>query len=289
VVKLYPGSIHGVSADIVLHSNPEIGVVTGHEHAVENAKFFLSLDDKDNTITEKETGYGGARDFISTNKNTYQSGRYKRAPLEAGKYGTIVLPFAPTNWKEKYDFFEMTDADATSFHFSQVDELQPNTAYLYKLKEKPGTMDMEGDTLDVFEGGGFTVQTHAKYNPNDETPGDFRALGAYVNYFIETKNYPNSSYYYYNTTKKMFVKVTNKLTYRPYRALFVVTPEEGQAAQAPAQLSLRITRNDGSTTEIDPSQVEGMETPIYYDLQGRRVENPTSGVYIVNGKKVVIR
>ncbi len=288
VVKLYAGSFHGVKADIVLHSNPQIGVVPGHEDAVKDAKFFLSLDDKDNTITEKETGYGGARDFISTNNNTYQSGRYKRAPLEEGKYGTIVLPFAPTNWKEKYDFFEMTDADATSFHFSPVDELKPNTAYLYKLKDGADNIVMgDEEGLDVFEGGEFTVQTHAKYNPNDETPGGFRALGAYVNYYIETKNYPNSSYYYYNTAKKMFVKVTNKLTYRPYRALFVVTPEEGQAAQAPAQLSLRITRNDGSTTEIDPSQVEGMETPIYYDLQGRRVENPTSGVYIVNGKKVI--
>ena len=291
VVRLYPGSIHGVSADIVLHSNPEIGVVAGHEHAVENAKFFLSLDDKDNTITEKETGYGGARDFISTNNNTYQSGRYKRAPLVEGKYGTIVLPFAPTNWKEKYDFFEMTDADATSFHFSQVDELKPNTAYLYKLKENPGTMDMEGDSLDVFETEeGFTVQTHAKYNPNDETPGGFRALGAYVNYYIDTKNYPNSNYYTFSVSRQEFNRITKKLNYRPYRALFVVTPEQpGQAAQAPAKLSLRITRNDGSTTEIDPSQVEGMETSIYYDLQGRRVENPTSGVYIVDGKKVVIR
>jgi hypothetical protein len=26
-----------------------------------------------------------------------------------------------------------------------------------------------------------------------------------------------------------------------------------------------------------------------YDLQGRRVENPTKGLYIVNGKKVMVK
>jgi hypothetical protein len=66
-----------------------------------------------------------------------------------------------------------------------------------------------------------------------------------------------------------------------------VTPEEGQAAQAPARLSLRLL--DGTTTDIDASLVEGMETPVYYDLSGRRVLNPGSGVYIVNGKKVFIK
>ena len=28
---------------------------------------------------------------------------------------------------------------------------------------------------------------------------------------------------------------------------------------------------------------------VYYDLNGRRVENPTQGLYIVNGKKVFVK
>ena len=48
-------------------------MVKGHEEHVENAKFYLSLDDIDNTITENETGFGGARAFTSANKNTYVS------------------------------------------------------------------------------------------------------------------------------------------------------------------------------------------------------------------------
>ncbi len=31
------------------------------------------------------------------------------------------------------------------------------------------------------------------------------------------------------------------------------------------------------------------QEPVYYDLQGRKVENPTNGIYIVNGKKVFVK
>lgn len=38
--------------------------------------------------------------------------------------------------------------------------------------------------------------------------------------------------------------------------------------------------------ELKDSTVEGLK---YYDLQGRRVLNPKKGVYIQNGKKVLIK
>ena len=206
-----------------------------------------------------------------------------------------MLPFAPTNAFGKYDFFKFKYGNLESFTFTQVDKLEPNTPYLYKLKDESVREEMtfetiEGDTCDVFETETeFDVQTLAQYNPADEKPGSARALGAFVNYFIETNTAQTSkSAYYYYSTKGYFVKVTKKLNYRPYRVLFVVTPEEeSQVALAPARLSLRML--DGTTTDIDASLVEGMEAPEYYDLSGRRVLNPGSGVYIVNGKKVLIK
>jgi hypothetical protein len=47
---------------------------------------------------------------------------------------------------------------------------------------------------------------------------------------------------------------------------------------------------DGNTTSIN--EVRGQMEDVsgeYYDLQGRRVAQPTKGLYIVNGKKVVIK
>lgn len=45
---------------------------------------------------------------------------------------------------------------------------------------------------------------------------------------------------------------------------------------------------DGVSTGIKNMKV-GSEDNVYYDLQGRRVLYPTKGLYIVNGKKVVIK
>ena len=295
VVKFYQGAVHGVDADIVLHSNPQIVVVEGHSVP---AKFYLSLDDKDDTIAEGETGYGGARNFTSANANHYQSARYKRAPLKNKDiYGTFMLPFVPENALDKYDFFELQTvkddaASDTCLTFRQVTELKAKTPYIYRLKEgvEPGddkVMTMENG-LDVFETTDtFTVDLLDKFAHDGET--ELVPLGAYVNGTIKTSDYPSSYYYLYQSSTNKFHRVTKTLTYRPYRAFFVWNPKQGQAVQAPARLSLRILERDGNTTEIDPSQIEGWEEDVYYDLQGRRVLNPTQGIYIVNGKKVIVK
>ena len=291
VVKLYPGAVHGVSADIVLHSNPQIGVVEGHEDHVENAKFYLSLDDIDNTITENETGYGGARDFVSANNNHYQQARYKRTPLAKDVYGTLCLPFdikKDNAIMDKYDFYEFRSANETSLIFKQVTELKHNKPYLYKLKDsvEEGYNIDRTTGCDVFESAGaVNIETLAKFD-DSLLEGDITALGAFVNYYVETYKYANKAFYYYKTTDKSFWQVTQKLTYRPYRAFFVVN--NVQATQATPRLSLQLL--DGTTTDIDATLVEDMFAPELYDLSGRRVLNPVNGgIYIVNGKKVFIK
>ena len=50
-----------------------------------------------------------------------------------------------------------------------------------------------------------------------------------------------------------------------------------------------ITYATPNYTAIQTVKSEGVNTEIYYDLSGRRVANPHSGIYIHNGKKVVVR
>ena len=54
--------------------------------------------------------------------------------------------------------------------------------------------------------------------------------------------------------------------------------------------SLSIRFDNGTTTDIEEIENESVcEQNVYYDLQGRKVVNPTNGIYIINGKKVFIK
>ena len=55
--------------------------------------------------------------------------------------------------------------------------------------------------------------------------------------------------------------------------------------------ALRIRFGDEETTEIESSKlkIDDLASSAVYDLQGRRVLAPTKGIYVVNGKKLVIK
>lgn len=57
----------------------------------------------------------------------------------------------------------------------------------------------------------------------------------------------------------------------------------------PEGISAIKMRFDDDTTAIDSIENDADKAPVYYDLMGRRVVNPTRGIYIVNGKKVLVR
>ena len=70
----------------------------------------------------------------------------------------------------------------------------------------------------------------------------------------------------------------------------VQKPAVEEPAQAARALTMRFSRggNEG-TTSVEGLELDAQGEQLIYDLAGRRVLNPTKGMYIVNGKKVVIK
>ena len=83
----------------------------------------------------------------------------------------------------------------------------------------------------------------------------------------------------------------------PFRAYLSVIPRSGTPVNAPAMrhISFRVVGDEengenGETTDIENAEFTNQNSEIIYDLMGRRVLEPQKGgVYIVNGKKVVIK
>lgn len=55
------------------------------------------------------------------------------------------------------------------------------------------------------------------------------------------------------------------------------------------QLAIKLELTAGSTASIQDINRETITNNRYYDLQGRKVTNPTKGLYIVNGKKLIFK
>lgn len=89
----------------------------------------------------------------------------------------------------------------------------------------------------------------------------------------------SANYYTFDTAMGTFVKATTTMTVKPFEA-YLVAP-----ATAPDTYSIVWSDIPSGIQQIKV----GRNDNIYYDLSGRRVLYPRKGLYIVNGKKVVIK
>ena len=65
------------------------------------------------------------------------------------------------------------------------------------------------------------------------------------------------------------------------------TAEYSFTANSATSLTANFEKN--AATGIDDVEDENREMKAIYDLTGRKVENPTKGIYIINGKKVLVK
>ncbi len=90
-----------------------------------------------------------------------------------------------------------------------------------------------------------------------------------------------------STGKIGFFKLSSSVAYMAANKAFLELPATSGAKGA---VYIDFDNIDSDVTGItNIHQDEEPENPVYYDLQGRRVEHPQHGIYIVNGKKVIIK
>lgn len=208
-----------------------------------------------------------AQDF--TARNVKQNRDYSKF---VGKNCTVYLPFAIDEETAATlgTFYELKGYDGTTVSMESVTETKANTPYMFKPKA--------ADT-----------KVAAKMVKVEATPaaapvaGNMKFVGTYEKKDIVSDDGSSTQYYCFmadGAEAGKFVRVvTTPVTMNPYRAYMVV---EGAAAR---ELDLVI---DGVSTGIKNMKV-GTDDNVYYDLQGRRVLYPTKGLYIVNGRKVIIK
>ena len=99
-------------------------------------------------------------------------------------------------------------------------------------------------------------------------------------------------------SRSLLLGAENKL-YKPQNAFYVYatrayfTYTSGSGIAMAQEIVMDFGDGEQTTTRIENVNVEsstrGIDLDGIFDLQGRRVENPTKGLYIVNGRKVLIK
>ncbi len=239
---------------------------------------------------------------LATNENTFKNVTLNRT-FAAGSTGTLILPFA-TNAPVGFKLYTIKSYKNKVLTFEDNGNVvQANTPYIYKNDSEsswtPTSTAGNGVTLGNFEdmyeysADGWTMcGVFQSTTENNNASAEASTLWVYTikedkdsNGFGKFKNYANS------------------VTVSPYRVFFkgipyneVFNSSNTVNSYAPERsLSVEFVDMDGTTsiTEIiidkDGNISSAAEDGVCYDLSGRRVENPTSGIYIVNGKKVFVK
>ena len=230
-------------------------------------------------------------DFTATNVEfTYDNDRWADG---TNGWNTIMLPFDATgvtadgtaiDWfhsssdtGKQFWLKEFTgdDTAAPKVYFDYVSgPMQANTPYIVAL---PGNHwgaanDLSGKTI-KFVGENTTV--HKKGDFTSVTGTNYRFIGTV------TQDATNNIYCI-NATGNKFEQASGCA---PFRAYF----KPGIFDSSVSSLAVGI---DGGTTDISEElRVKSEEfapAPVY-NLNGQRVANPTKGLYIMNGRKVVIK
>ena len=261
-------------------------------------------------VLSETTGFG----------TTFATGNYEYTrTFKCGVASTVCLPFSVTASEAESigNFYTFNGVNKNANPWEVIMQetspsnlvegaLSANTPYLFKPYIFEGKT--QGDDVEFTFSGTVSTAGDAGYSGWIEsgTSNEWAFHGVYYNYVwssdpdniygFAAQSYDGGSY---NVSPGDFVKAGAGASIAPFRAFLqcnTVTnaPRRGAAENLPSRMTVRLVNADGETTSLTPnspglSQGEGSE--YWYDLSGRKVDKqPTQkGVYINNGKKVVIK
>ncbi len=197
-------------------------------------------------------------------------------------YTTVTIGdtgYATWSSDKKYDF---ASAGITAYYASDVDK---GTVTLTSMNI---TWDWQGYILKAAKGEYDVMQTLTTNGTYYPSTNYLKAQVSEGNVKASESGDTKFRYIFakHNSEEIGFYKLTTDHTLGAHKAYLEtetdITPTSGARA-------ITLIFDDGQTTSINSVQDRKVEDGIYYNLSGQRVQNPSKGLYIVNGKKVVVR
>lgn len=238
-------------------------------------------------------------------------GTYTRKVMQYNQSSTLFACYASASQKAISIYKEVTEQTPEEAYELNINKYGYATLYLDKAVAVPEGLaayycTVDGTTAVLHEVGTvipaatavvlkgeanttYTLANTAEVNGKAET---IEAENKLIGYAVDTDVPMGADGYYALNVKDgvvgFFVPKTvsaDKTTFnaKAHKAYLKI---EGAAN---AQMLTIREGADGGETSVESAMTDASVDKVYYDLTGRRVENPKQGIYIVNGRKVVIR
>lgn len=200
--------------------------------------------------------------FTATKNFEATSAKYTMTAIAGGKFGTLVLPFAATlpPGGKAYSLDADINVIDGNVRGSELTSLQANTPALVTAAG-----DYTGANVDIAVSSASTQYT------NGNLTGVYQSTQAPVGSYVLQKHGETVAFYLVGDVQP---------TIKPFRAFI---PAQSSNVKAISVIF------DGEATAIDGINAENAENSEIYDLCGRKVTKAQKGVYIVNGKKMIIK
>ena len=193
----------------------------------------------------------------------------------SSNWGTLVLPYSLTlTGNEPYRLYSIDNMTGEELVLKQLNgEVASGTPCVVKRKGSEAELTFSANNAEL------------NMAINDQPMDGMNFSGTYWTKDVNN-GYIIAKDCFWNVEKLKGVGSVNGVKVRPFRAWL-----DGTSANAPAKLNMRI---DGSTTGIDAIDALNDAEAEYYDLSGKRLDEPQKGVNIVRmksgkTKKIIIK
>ena len=223
------------------------------------------------TLTAESLALDDDKDFVAYEPFTATTATYNRTMKEGTTWATLCLPFEVSLAGKNFRAFELLSADdvTETVELEELKTIEAGTPVIIKMKD--------GETQLKFS----VANNEIAHEVVSAADGDYQLQGIYTQKVFD-KEADNNCYIVKGNKlmnpAKLLENTNNKtIGSKPFRAYMI---DNSSAPSAGAKM-FSIGFDDDSTTAIDTLNTIANDKAEYYDLQGKRLNEPQKGINIV--------
>ena len=224
-------------------------------------------------LTAENLTLNDGKDFVAYEPFAAKAASYSRDMNAKTTWATLCLPFEVSLANQNFRAFKLlsADDDTETIELEELKTIEAGTPVIIKMNEGAKSLSFSVENTAIAK----DVQTSKTDNSNYQLQGLYTQKG--FNKDADNNCYIVKGNKLMNPAKLLANTKVTKVVSKPFRAYMV----DNSPSPAAGAKMFSIGFDDDSTTAIDTLNTIANDKAEYYDLQGKRLNEPQKGINIV--------